>query len=494
MTIFRPSVVVGDSQTGETAKYDGIYYLILYLRRWPQLLRQINVGNDRVRLNFVPVDFVVESLAVLSLDEKTKGKTIALADPAPLTTAELFDLIAEKLSGKLSSITPPPKLVEVSLSTPISPPITGLPLLRRALFFLSQTYDTQEAEECLLRIMFRAQISGITSAICSNLSRSIRSSDRQNGSKPVFFCIKTPGRTMGSQHIESLSYFCCFGAFAALSFAQSGRVQPTPTPTPDDDPIKVETEEVKVNLLAFDETGMFFPGVTEKDVVVSENNILHQPTTVRRIPANVLIVMDTGGEMRWVKTLDQTRKVARAVVNALRPEDSVAILQYADKAVIASEWTTDRELTNAAIGRTKFGISLKVRRRVETCRVNFYTSGDLENKHLVLITDGTDSEVDLRKKNEAMRKLLSTDIAVHVLSYAQMEATDIEPRTKGITKTPPPKAMPAGDLGNTAKRSPRYRTGTKDRPYDKYGPCLPEKNAFTPGRSGTQRRNARNAG
>jgi thioester reductase-like protein len=35
VTIFRPSVVVGDSRTGETAKYDGIYYLIQYLRKWP---------------------------------------------------------------------------------------------------------------------------------------------------------------------------------------------------------------------------------------------------------------------------------------------------------------------------------------------------------------------------------------------------------------------------------------------------------------------------
>ena len=36
--IFRPSVVVGDSQTGETAKYDGIYYLIKYLQKAPKLL------------------------------------------------------------------------------------------------------------------------------------------------------------------------------------------------------------------------------------------------------------------------------------------------------------------------------------------------------------------------------------------------------------------------------------------------------------------------
>ncbi|HYW70664.1 MAG TPA: SDR family oxidoreductase, partial [Pyrinomonadaceae bacterium] len=32
VTIHRPAVVCGDSRTGETAKYDGVYYLIHYLR------------------------------------------------------------------------------------------------------------------------------------------------------------------------------------------------------------------------------------------------------------------------------------------------------------------------------------------------------------------------------------------------------------------------------------------------------------------------------
>ena len=150
VTIFRPSVVVGDSKTGETAKYDGIYYLIHYLRRNPKLLGLINVGNTKVRLNLVPVDFVVESMAALAFDENTEGETLALADPTPLTTAELFDVIAAKLSGKPSVITPPARLVEVSLSTPISPPITGLPLFGVPYFFIDQTYDTREAGHRLI--------------------------------------------------------------------------------------------------------------------------------------------------------------------------------------------------------------------------------------------------------------------------------------------------------------------------------------------------------
>ena len=78
VTIFRPSVVVGDSETGETAKYDGIYYLIHYLRKAPVLLRIMNVGNNAVRLNLVPVDFVVDAIAALARDRDAVGKTIAL--------------------------------------------------------------------------------------------------------------------------------------------------------------------------------------------------------------------------------------------------------------------------------------------------------------------------------------------------------------------------------------------------------------------------------
>jgi len=149
VTIFRPSVVVGDSESGETAKYDGIYYLILYLRKAPYLLRAVNVGNKQVKLNLVPVDFVVNAIAKLAMDEKAVGKTIAIADPEPLTTAELFDAIAEEMTGRRSEFAPPPGLVEWSLSLPFSPPITGLPSHAVPYFFLDQTYDTSTADELL---------------------------------------------------------------------------------------------------------------------------------------------------------------------------------------------------------------------------------------------------------------------------------------------------------------------------------------------------------
>ena len=137
------------------------------------------------------------------------------------------------------------------------------------------------------------------------------------------------------------------------SFSQSRRV--VPTPTPKEDVERVNTEEIKLNVLAFDEKGSFFPGVTANDLVITENNILHPPSSVRRIPANVLIAMDTGGELRSVKSLEQTRRAALAIVASLKDGDSMALLQYADKPLIVQEWTTDKQQMINSVNKTKFG-------------------------------------------------------------------------------------------------------------------------------------------
>lgn len=149
VTIYRPSVVVGNSQTGETAKYDGIYYLIQYLRMAPNILRFLNVGNREVKLNLVPVDFVVDGIAALSSDPHAVGKTIALADPQPLATAELFDAISKELCGKGSVLSLPTRLTEAMLMLPLSPPVSGLPHSAVPYFFIPQTYDTSVADDLL---------------------------------------------------------------------------------------------------------------------------------------------------------------------------------------------------------------------------------------------------------------------------------------------------------------------------------------------------------
>ena len=151
ITIHRPAVVCGDSQTGETGKYDGVYYLILYLLRWPSGLSLINIGNHEVSLNLVPVDFVVDAMAALAFDEKAIGKTLQLADPAPLTTQQLFNSIAESVDNRHSRVTAPASLVYFFLMLPGAPRISHLPHHAVPYFFVKQLYDSSQAQELLAR-------------------------------------------------------------------------------------------------------------------------------------------------------------------------------------------------------------------------------------------------------------------------------------------------------------------------------------------------------
>lgn len=149
VTIHRPAVVVGDSRTGETVKYDGIYYLIHYLQKWPGGLTLLNIGNSKVCLNLVPIDFVIEAMVALARDERAMGATVQIADPSPLTTEQLFDEIAKTFGGRESWMTVPRRIVYPVLMAPGAPKITGLPHSAVPYFFLEQTYDTSRVRELL---------------------------------------------------------------------------------------------------------------------------------------------------------------------------------------------------------------------------------------------------------------------------------------------------------------------------------------------------------
>jgi len=95
-TIYRPSVVVGDSTSGVTQKFDGPYYVIQWLMRQPRIAVLPVVGRpSRYRFNVVPRDFVIAALAYLSGIPQSLGRTYQLADPEPLTVDETIDAIGE---------------------------------------------------------------------------------------------------------------------------------------------------------------------------------------------------------------------------------------------------------------------------------------------------------------------------------------------------------------------------------------------------------------
>ena len=104
-TVYRPSVVVGDSTTGATQKFDGPYFVIQWLMRQPKLAVLPVVGRpSRYRFNVVPSDFIMRALDHLSSLKTNAGITYALADPDPMTVDETIDTIAEATGRRVLRI------------------------------------------------------------------------------------------------------------------------------------------------------------------------------------------------------------------------------------------------------------------------------------------------------------------------------------------------------------------------------------------------------
>ena len=101
-TIYRPGIVVGDSTTGVTQKYDGPYFLAAFLLRQLGVAVVPAVGDpDKVRVSLVPRDFVVDAMDELSVLDASAGRTYALTDPDPPTVRELVDAFADHLGKRV---------------------------------------------------------------------------------------------------------------------------------------------------------------------------------------------------------------------------------------------------------------------------------------------------------------------------------------------------------------------------------------------------------
>ena len=98
--IFRPGIVVGDSKTGGTDKYDGPYYLIQLLLKLPGWLPMFHIGAATAPVNIVPVDFVVDSMVAIGQSEDPTGKVYQLGDHNPMRARDIIELLLKVLNRR----------------------------------------------------------------------------------------------------------------------------------------------------------------------------------------------------------------------------------------------------------------------------------------------------------------------------------------------------------------------------------------------------------
>jgi short-subunit dehydrogenase/thioester reductase-like protein len=119
LRVYRPGIVVGNSQTGEMDKIDGPYYFFKLIQKLRYALPQWFplIGPEGNKTNLVPVDFVARAMDHIAHlpDEAVHGNTFHLTDPNPLTRGQVLNtfmkaahapMLSARLDPKMKAIIP----------------------------------------------------------------------------------------------------------------------------------------------------------------------------------------------------------------------------------------------------------------------------------------------------------------------------------------------------------------------------------------------------
>jgi len=147
--VHRPGIVVGDSRTGETDKYDGPYFLMMLLIRLPHQLPMVNIGRGDARVNLVPVDFLCDAMASIGNNPDAIGKTVQLADPNPRASREIVEAMLTEIGYRKPPLAVPSSMVSGALRVGAVRRLVKIPREAVVYFNHEVQYDTQNQRRLL---------------------------------------------------------------------------------------------------------------------------------------------------------------------------------------------------------------------------------------------------------------------------------------------------------------------------------------------------------
>jgi len=224
------------------------------------------------------------------------------------------------------------------------------------------------------------------------------------------------------------------------SLAQTTATSPPQKADEQEQRLRIVTNEVRLPLRAVDPMGRRVADLTAKEVLVIEDGVACQVTSLKREPANVMIVLDLSAPLGVFKSRLEdketseklfegpnykpiprpiAREFAEIVLRRLTPQNQIAIIQYADRVEMLQDWTRNRD---EAIGSLRAGFRAGFKARfydalaLAAARLQNAPAG---RRVLVLVTDGLDS-ASMSAKQSAFEQVMATGASIYVVSWTEI--------------------------------------------------------------------------
>lgn len=269
----------------------------------------------------------------------------------------------------------------------------------------------------------------------------------------------------------ALVFFAPAGLCAQTSAPKPAATPPTEVKPEGQEPVKVFTEEVRLQVAAFDQYGNYDPALEKDDVLVLEDGVVQQIRSILRLPVNVLLLLDTGNQL-GLKNTNVTRDVALRVISGLHDGNRIAVMQFANRPELVQAWSTDK-LATAKVLKTKLnsGKSSRLSEAIAAATDQFKDT-PAGTRHIVLITDGVDTPGGRVTMASALKQLTSIQASVHIISYTVLARQTLQTQTKvirggdGVQRDANPASNPVANGDPTlppgTTRTPSFKIFTID--------------------------------
>jgi VWFA-related protein len=252
-----------------------------------------------------------------------------------------------------------------------------------------------------------------------------------------------------SRLVALSSLLLVFLSLSLTAFAQSGRKPQGKQQQGEKPLVRIETREVAVPIIAYDPEGNYVNDLTPRDVLVLEEGEARQVTNLKRDPANIVLILDLANEIGTFKNGPTERygkpdapiwekgsnyKVVRGptqwefanqFISGLSPNDKISIIQYAEKAQLIQDWTSDRDQAARAIS-SKYRVGLKSSYfdalKLAADKLQSRPEG---RRIVVLISDGLDSSSKITR-SKAIQALEKARATVFVVGWADALRHEVE--------------------------------------------------------------------
>jgi VWFA-related protein len=220
----------------------------------------------------------------------------------------------------------------------------------------------------------------------------------------------------------------------------------------DDIPIRVDSSIVRLNVGVADQRGKPITNLDKNNFTIYEDGVKQdilkfEPTVA---PFSVVMILDMSGSTLGFR--ETIRQSAYRFIDALSPEDRVAVVEFYDKINLLNDFTTNRKSIGNSIAVANGRGKTQLYKSLEFALDKLSKEGN-RRKAIIVLTDGVDSEVKNTDRN-FLGKFDEKDFSTAIKPETSDALNRVLSKSDAQGVTIYPLALPTGDPFKLADPTP----------------------------------------